>query len=254
MGSIFLAKDTRLDDKLVVIKEMLQNFTSEEERIEAEEAFVGERKTLAALRHPNIPQITDFPTESRRFFIVQDYVDGEDLQKKVDAAGGKGLPERQVLQWASEVLSVLDYLENCDPQVIHRDIKPANILVDAAGRVKVVDFGVASHHFRVSKKGTPGATGQVTAAMGTPGYAPREQFTGNETPQSDVYALGATMHQLLTGRNPQGVEPLFSYPAVRKLNPAVSEVTEQIVTRALQNDPAKRWQHAADMKVRTWKK
>ena len=247
MGSIFLAHDTRLDDKPVVIKEMLQNFASDDERKEAEEAFIGERKTLSALRHPNIPQITDFPTESGRFFIVQDHVDGEDLQKKADAAPNKRLPERSVLQWASQVLSVLDYLEKQDPQVIHRDIKPANILVDSSGRVQVVDFGVASHRFRVGSK--QGGTGALSTAMGTPGYAPKEQFTGNETPQSDIYALGATMHQLLTGRNPQGVEPLFAYPAIRNLNPAISEVTEQIVTRALQNDPAKRWQHAADMKA-----
>jgi phosphate transport system substrate-binding protein len=246
MGSIFLAHDTRLDDKPVVIKEMLHDFSSEAERIEAEEAFKGERKTLSALRHPGIPQITDFPTESNRFFIVQDYVDGEDLQKKVDAAGGKGLPEKQVLQWASQVLSVLDYLEQQDPQVIHRDIKPANILVDSAGRVKVVDFGVASHRFRV---GGPGASqGASSTAMGTPGYAPREQFTGQETPQSDLYALGATVHQLLTGRNPQGATPLFSYPPIRQLNPSLSEATARIVSRALQNDPRQRWPSAAAMK------
>lgn len=247
MGSIFLARDTRLDDKQVVIKEMLHDFSSEEERLEAQEAFKGERKTLSALRHPNIPQITDFPTEGDRFFIVQDYVDGEDLQKKVDAAGGKGLPELQVLKWASQVLSVLDYLEHQDPQVVHRDIKPANILVDSAGRVKVVDFGVASHRFRV---GSPGASkGTATTAMGTPGYAPREQFTGAETPLSDLYALGATMHQLLTGRNPQGVEPLFSYPPIRQLKPTVSEATARIVSRALQNDPKQRWPSAAAMKA-----
>jgi phosphate transport system substrate-binding protein len=247
MGSIFLAHDTRLDDKPVVIKEMLHNFANDAERIEAEEAFKAERSTLAGLRHPNIPQITDFPTESGRFFIVQDYVDGEDLQKKLDALGGKPLPERQVLQWVSQVLSVLDYLEKQNPQVIHRDIKPANILVDSLGRVQVVDFGVASHRFRV---GTPGAgTGKATSAMGTPGYAPREQFTGDETPLSDLYALGATMHQLLTGRNPQGVEPLFTYPPIRQLNPAVSEATVRIVEKALQNDPKQRWQSAAAMKA-----
>ncbi len=247
MGSIFLAHDMRLDDKPVVIKEMLRNFANDDERKEAEDAFIGERKTLSALRHPNVPQITDFPTESGRYFIVQDYVDGEDLQKKADAAPDKRLPERNVLQWASQALSVLDYLETRDPQVIHRDIKPANILVDSAGRVQVVDFGVASHRFRVGS--TQGGTGAASTAMGTPGYAPREQFTGHETPQSDVYALGATMHHLLTGRNPQGVEPLFVYPPVRTINPAVSEATEQIVGKALQNDTAKRWQRAADMKA-----
>jgi phosphate transport system substrate-binding protein len=247
MGSIFLAHDTRLDDKPVVIKEMLHDFANDAERIEAEEAFKGERKTLAGLRHPNIPQITDFPTESGRFFIVQDYVDGEDLQKKLDALGGKPLPERQVLQWTSQVLSVLDYLSKQNPQVIHRDIKPANILVDSSGRVQVVDFGVASHRFRVNAPGA--STARASAAMGTPGYAPREQFTGDETPLSDLYALGATMHQLLTGRNPQGVEPLFTYPPIRQLNPSVSEATVRIVEKALQNDPKQRWQSAAAMKA-----
>ena len=247
MGSIFLAHDTRLDDKPVVIKEMLHTFANDAERIEAEAAFMAERKTLSALRHPNIPQITDFPTESGRYFIVQDFVDGEDLQKKLDQAKGKGLPEKQVLGWASQVLSVLDYLENRDPQVIHRDIKPANILVDDAGRVHVVDFGVASQKLR-SSGGGAGYTKAMTA-MGTPGYAPREQFEDKETPLSDIYALGATMHQLLTGRNPQGVQPYFVYPPIRSLNPAVSDATVRIVNRALQNDPRQRWQHAREMKA-----
>lgn len=248
MGSIFLARDTRVNNKPVVIKQMLPNYSTEEERIEAEQAFQDEMKTLADMSHPNIPAITDYFTQAGFNFIVQEYVPGEDLQKKLDAVGGKGLPEKQVLSWTSQVLAVLEYLEHLDPQIIHRDIKPANIVVDAAsGRVRVVDFGVASHKFRVN---TPSAgQNRVSTAMGTPGYAPEEQFKGLETPLSDLYALGATMHQLLTGRNPQGVQPYFTYPPVRQLNPQISEATARIAARALQNDSSRRYQHARDMKA-----
>jgi ABC-type branched-subunit amino acid transport system substrate-binding protein len=207
--------------------------------------------TLAALSHPNIPQISDFFTESNRHFAVQEYVSGQDLQKAIEAAQvpgepPHGLPEKQVLAWISQVLAVLDYLEAQNPQVIHRDIKPGNIIVDANNRVRVVDFGIASHKF---KPGSTRAVGQqLSTALGTPGYAPQEQFTGQETPLSDLYALGATMHHLLTGRDPTKIQPLWQYPPVRVLNPKVSEATERIVARALQNDPKKRYQSAAEMK------
>ena len=247
MGSIFLAHDIRVNNKPVVIKQMLPNFSTEAERVEAEEAFQEEMKTLAAMSHPNIPNISDFFTQNNYHFIIQEFIDGEDLQKKLDAAGSKGLPEKLVLGWVSQVLSVLAYLENQDPQVIHRDIKPANIVVDANNRVRVVDFGVASHRFRV---GTPAAgLNKASTAMGTPGYAPREQFEGHETTLSDLYALGATMHQLLTGRNPQGVEPLFTYPPIKSLNPKISDATVRIVEKAIQNDLKRRYQSAAKMKA-----
>ena len=257
MGSIFLAHDTRVNNKPVVIKQMIPNFTTEAERIEAEQGFQEEMRTLAAMAHPNIPNISDYFSEAGFDFIVQEYVPGEDLQKKLEAAGGKGLPERQVLGWASQILAVLDYLTNLDPQVIHRDIKPANIVVDTNNRVRVVDFGVASHKIRTAAKpsaAAPASSGgqQISAPMGTPGYAPREQFLGQETPLSDLYALGATMHQLLTGRNPQPPvdgPPSFSYPPVRQLAPAVSETTARIVAHALQNDVSKRYQAAAVMKT-----
>jgi ABC-type branched-subunit amino acid transport system substrate-binding protein len=251
MGSVFLAHDTHVNNKTVVVKEMAAHYATAEERREAEEAFNAEMATLAALSHPNIPQISDFFTESGRHFAVQEFVGGQDLAKALESTGQppRGLPEKQVLSWISQVLSVLDYLESQTPQVIHRDIKPGNIIVDAANRVKVVDFGIASHKF---KAGTaPGAAPQVSTALGTPGYAPREQFTGQETPLSDLYALGATTHQLLTGVDPTKVadqKDLWKYAPVRTLNPKVSEATERIVARAVQNDPKKRYQSAAAMK------
>ena len=250
MGSIFLAHDTRVNNKPVVIKQMLPNFSTEQERLEAEQSFQEEMKTLADMAHPGIPNISDYFSQSGFNFIVQEYIPGEDLQKKLDAAGGKGLPERDVLRWTSQVLSVLDYLEGLDPQIIHRDIKPANIVVEANGRVRVVDFGVASHKFRVGSR--QASKNRASTAMGTPGYAPREQFLGQETTLSDVYALGATMHQLLTGHNPQPAPdqtPTFSYAPVRQLNPKISEATARVTAHALQNDPARRYQKAAQMKA-----
>jgi len=251
MGSVFLARDTHVNGKLVVIKEMANVYATEEERHEAEAEFRAEMTTLAALSHPNIPAITDFFTESNRHFAVQEYVPGQDLQKAIEAVQVPhgppvGLPEKTVLSAASQTLAVLDYLAAQDPQVIHRDIKPANILVDANNRVKVVDFGIASHKF---KPGTTRAVGaQLSTALGTPGYAPKEQFTGQETTRSDLYALGATMHHLLTGRDPTKIQPLWQYPPARTLNPKVSEATTAIVARAVQNDEKKRYQSAALMK------
>src|SRR5437764_13800812 len=251
MGSVFLAHDMHVNNKPVVIKEMANVYASEAERREAEAEFQAEMATLAALSHPNIPQISDFFTESKRHFAVQEYVSGQDLQKAIEAAQvpgepPHGLPEKQVLAWISQVLAVLEYLEAQNPQVIHRDIKPGNIVVDANNRVRVVDFGIASHKF---KPGSTRAVGQqISTALGTPGYAPKEQFTGQETPLSDLYALGATMHHLLTGRDPTKIQPLWQYPPVRALNPKISEATDRIVARALQNDLKTRYQSAAEMK------
>jgi len=251
MGSVFLARDTHVNGKPVVIKEMANVYATEEERREAEAEFRAEMTTLAGLSHPNITAITDFFTESNRHFAVQEYVPGQDLQKAIEAAQvpnspPRGLPEKSVLAWTSQTLSVLDYLEGQNPQVIHRDIKPANIVVDQNNRVKVVDFGIASHKYKPGS--TPGAGAQLSTALGTPGYAPREQFTGQETTLSDLYALGATMHHLLTGRDPTKIQPLWQYPPVRTLSPKVSEATQAIVAHAVQNDEKKRYQSAALMK------
>ncbi len=251
MGSVFLAHDTHVNGKPVVIKEMANVYATEAERREAEAGFQAEMATLAALSHPSIPGISDYFTESNRHFAVQEYVGGADLQKAIEAAQVPGEPphgllEKSVLSWASQALVALEYLETQNPQIIHRDVKPGNIIVDAANRVRLVDFGIASHKYRPGSTRAVGA--QVSTALGTPGYAPKEQFTGQETSLSDLYALGATMHHLLTGRDPTKVQPLWQYPPVRTLNPKVSEAAERIVARATQADPARRYGSATEMK------
>src|SRR5689334_1525375 len=110
MGSVFLARDTHVNNKPVVIKEMANVYATEADRREAEAEFQAEMATLAALSHPNIPQVSDFFTESNRHFAVQEYVTGQDLQKAIEAAQiagqpPQGLPEKQVLAWMSQVLA-----------------------------------------------------------------------------------------------------------------------------------------------------
>ncbi len=198
-----------------------------------------EYATLAALNHPQVPSALDLFRESGEPVLVLACVDGEDLERKLASTDGTGQPERDVLGWASQVLGVLEYLEQQEPQVVHRDLQPSNILVDRLGRVTVLDFSVATH----------GARSARSVSMGAPGYAPREQFMGEETTRSGLYALGVTMHHLLTGRNPYGEEPLFVYPPIATLNCRVSRATARLVARALENDPERRWQRAAELRA-----
>src|SRR5438105_6593651 len=173
--------------------------------------------------------------------MVQEYVEGETLEERMDKTN-QPMKEREVLGYASEVLDVLDYLEQQTPPVVHRDIKPANIIIGAKDkRAHLVDFGIArADEARNLKR-------KQTSALGTPGYAPPEQYQGNADPRSDLYALGATMHHLLTNRNPHN-QPPFSYPLARLLNPRLSAAVERVLIRALTNDISQRYQSAAEMK------
>src|SRR5258708_11206166 len=152
------------------------------------------------------------------------------------------MKERDVLSYASQILDILDYLAQETPPIVHRDIKPANIIIgNKDKRAHLVDFGIAVENVarNVQRK--------QTSALGTPGYAPPEQYQGNADPRSDLYALGATLHQLLTNRDPCDFPP-FAYPPVRTLNPRLSPEIERMLNRALMNDFSQRYQTAAAMK------
>jgi ABC-type branched-subunit amino acid transport system substrate-binding protein len=152
------------------------------------------------------------------------------------------MKEREALGYASEILDILDYLSQQTPPIVHRDIKPANIIIGAKDkRAHLVDFGIA----RADE--TRNAKRKQTAALGTPGYAPPEQYQGNADPRSDLYALAATLHHLLTNRDPRN-HPPFTYPPVRALNPQLSPDIERVLNRALTNDINQRYQSAAAMK------
>jgi eukaryotic-like serine/threonine-protein kinase len=242
MGAALLATDVRLDGKSVVIKELLSDTTDPTQLAEDVRNFTREVSTLAHIDHPLVPNVTDHFQEGTRYFMVQEYVDGENLETHLDNTN-QPIPEREALICASEILDILDYLAQQKPPIVHRDIKPANIIIGAKDRrAHLVDFGIA----RADE--TRNAQRKQTSALGTPGYAPPEQYQGNADPRSDLYALAATLHHLLTKRDPRNYPP-FTYPPVRTLNAQLSPDIEMILTKALNNDINQRFQNVIEMKL-----
>ena len=241
MGAALLARDTRVSNKLVVIKELISDNTDPEKRKEDVRNFEREVETVASIDHPLVPNVTDYFQEGTRAFMVQEYVAGENLEDHMERINAP-MPEREALGYASQVLDILDYLSQQTPPVVHRDIKPANIIIGAKDkRAHLVDFGIARADENKNAKR------KQTSALGTPGYAPPEQYQGNADGRSDLYALAATIHHLVTNRDPRNYPP-FAYPSARSLNPKLSPALDQILTKALMIDASKRYQTAADMK------
>jgi serine/threonine protein kinase len=241
MGAVYLVEDTKLYGKLWAMKELLERFVDEADRAESVAQFQHEARILVSLRHPNLPQIVDAFEEGGRHYLVMEYVEGQTLEAMLEQSPVGAFSEEQVLGWAGQICDVLNYLHAHDPPVIFRDLKPANVMVTPEGRVKLIDFGVA-RLFDPSK-------GTDTLKMGTVGYAPPEQYAGQgqTTPRSDVYALGATLYELLTGDNPEA-HP-FVFAPVRTVNRRVSTQTSLTIDKAVQLDPNDRFPSALTMKA-----
>lgn len=188
--STFLAQDLQHNSPCV-IKQLQMQSVSNWKRLEL---FKREARTLAHLKHPQIPRLLDYfeQTAQRRFYLVLQKVPGVTLAERVYS--GLHLSEDVCYLIAVQILKILSYLHHFNPPVIHRDIKPSNLLLDESGAIYLIDFGGVQE---LLGQGAGGST-----MIGTYGYMAPEQFSGRALPQSDLYGLGATLVFLLSGREP----------------------------------------------------
>ncbi len=245
MGSVYQARDMRFPNttKYVAVKEIV-NIADPGMRDMVTKIFEREANTLASLDHPAIPKIFDFFTHRDRSFLVMEFIDGRDLEAHLGDLAGM-LDESAVIEWAIQLCDVLSYLhthkdsEGVVEPIVFRDFKPSNIMLDSQGRVRLIDFGIARGY----------SAGQRGTMIGTEGYSPPEQYRGEASPAGDIYALGATLHHLLTKQDPR-LEPPFSFAErpIRKVNPAISLELQVIVETALNYNPGDRFQSAQAMK------
>lgn len=236
MGAIYEVLDKRLH-KNWALKEMMETFDNEQECNEARERFEREATLLASLTHPNLPRVIDFFDENGKFYLVMDYIAGKDLNDILKKQENRRLPINQVFNIIADILGILDYLHHRNPPIIYRDIKPGNIMVRTEdSKTFLIDFGIA-------RSIAPESTDPKTE-VGTVGYAPPEQYTGNPMPCSDLYALGATMHELISGVSPKIP---FQFQSLKEIIPTISNEVNHIVLKALELDYHKRWQNAEEM-------
>jgi tRNA A-37 threonylcarbamoyl transferase component Bud32 len=238
-GAVYLADDTQLFDRPVAVKELIEQFSGAEEREAAIERFTHEARMLVTLSHPNLPDVRSYFTEGGRHYLVMEYVEGHTLARLLEQAGGK-LSMADVTDWGRQICDVLAYLHGRKPAVIFRDLKPTNIMLDGHGRIKLIDFGTA-RHFDLTKL-------TDTLKMGSIGYAPPEQYQGygQTSPQTDIYALGATLHHLLTNQDPSEHPFVFTPPSM--VRPDLPEPLSRAIMRALNLDPAQRFSSVLDFR------
>jgi serine/threonine protein kinase len=236
-GAVYRAWDSNLN-RACAVKENMDTSP------EAQRQFTREATVLANLSHPNLPRVTDhFILPSQGQYLVMDYVEGDDLAGVLRQRGP--IPVQQAVIWISQVADALIYLHSRQPPVVHRDIKPANIKITPEGKAMLVDFGLVKL-YNPQMKTTMGARAV------TPGYAPPEQYgQGSTDARSDLYALGATLYNILTGQEPlESVQRMSGtqMKPIQMLNTAVPASVGQTIERAMRLEPTQRYQSVAEMK------
>ena len=234
MGAVYKARQPRLD-RFVALKILP---ASDNASAGFEERFNREARALARLHHPHIVTVHEFGQVEDLHFFIMEFVDGTNL-RQLEKAGR--LSAREALQIIPQICDALQYAH--DEGVVHRDIKPENVLVDRKGRVKIADFGLAKILDPDIEATRLTVEGQV---MGTPHYMAPEQL---EKPLSvdhraDIYSLGVVFYEMLTGDLPLGK---FAPPS-RKVE--VDVRLDEVVLRALENDPERRYQHVSEVRTR----
>lgn len=239
MSAVYQARDQRFPNvvKLCAVKEMKSHSLDPQLRAVAVQNFEREANILATLSHPAIPKVYDYFSEEARSYLVMEYIEGRDLEAILADLTGS-LPQEQILEWAIQMCDVLQFLHEHTPPIIFRDMKPSNVMLDKHSRLRLIDFGIAKN-FQPGQKGT---------IIGTEGYSPPEQYRGVADQRTDIYALGATLHHVLTRQDPR-VEPPFSFHErpIQAANPSVTNEFAQVVMRALEYEPDRRYVSAEEM-------
>jgi len=232
MGAVYKAVQTALD-RVVAIKLLPLEISIDRDFADR---FVREARTMAKLNHPNIVSVFDFGTTTEgHLYFVMEFVEGTTLHHLIKTTG---LQPGQALELIVNVCEALQYAHG--EGVVHRDIKPANVLVDTKGRVKVADFGLARMDSPTSEQWGQTMTGMV---LGTPDYMAPEQKQGSRVDhRADIYSLGVMLYEMLCGQIPQGI---FDPPSQRV---TVDERVDQVVIRAMQQEPDRRYANTAEMK------
>jgi eukaryotic-like serine/threonine-protein kinase len=241
MANVYLAEDQELG-RHVAIKILNDRHANDEQFVER---FRREAKNAAALSHPNIVSIYDRGEAEGTYYIAMEYLDGRSLKELIISRGPA--PLNVAIEYVRQILSALRFAHRHG--IVHRDIKPHNVLVDAEGRVKVTDFGIA-------RAGTSQMT-EAGSIVGTAQYLSPEQARGTGVDQrSDLYSLGIVLYELLTGTLPfNGDTPvevamkhLSQTPELPSaLRPELPREVDLVVTRALAKDPDERYQSAEEM-------
>lgn len=232
MSIVYLAMDTHLN-KQWAVKEIKKKGSGKNDEIVVN-SLLAEANMMKRLDHPSLPRIVDIIDNGVTIYVVMDYIEGESLDKILNEYGAQ--PEELVIGWAKQLCDALGYLHSQKPPIIYRDMKPANVMLKPEGNIKIIDFGIAREYKEQNLADT--------TVLGTKGYAPPEQYSGQTDPRSDIFALGMTMHHLLTGVDPRNGE---AYAPVRQWNPELSEGIEAIIDKCVEPAAENRYQSCADL-------
>lgn len=234
MSVVYLAQD-EWENRQWAIKEVrregVQNF-----RV-VEQGLTTETNMLKKLNHPNLPHIVDVIENEERFLIVMDYIRGISMKDRLEQVGA--FSQEDVVRWGKQLCDVLEYLHMQNPPVIYRDLKPANIMLKPDGDIKLIDFGTAREY----KTGNQ----EDTINIGTVGYAAPEQYggMGQSDARTDIYCLGVTLYQMVTGKNP--CEPPYLIVPIRQWDQGLSAKLEEIILRCTQMNPEDRYQSSREV-------
>lgn len=234
----YLAIDPR-HDREVVLKTLPP--PEEMARLDFVSYYQKEAAIASQIDHPALPKLYDTVVTNEQIYLVYEYLPGTRSLEDILQANEGPLPAATVVAWAIQVCELLAYLHNHRPHpIILADLKPDNILLDSNGRIRIVDFGIINQ--------APDGWNKSADKIGTEGYSPPEQYRGELCPASDMYALAATMHHLLTGMDPRQFEP-FSWAErpLHQFNPTIGERLEAIVMTALEAEPKNRFPSAEAM-------